>query len=68
MVITGTMNTVLYKYQNTTDINGVRFNHPYMQVIENNKNIIKIFMKKAFAMFVGEALCIFLYFYKVHFH
>ena len=33
-----------------------------------NKKIIKYLINKAFAMFVGEALCIFLYFYKVKFH
>lgn len=32
MIITGTLNTLVYKFQNTTVIDQVRFNHPYMQV------------------------------------
>lgn len=48
MIISGACNTLIYKYQNTSIIDGQEFYHPFMQ---------------AFAMFVGEAGCIFIYLY-----
>ncbi|CAD8148425.1 unnamed protein product [Paramecium pentaurelia] len=47
MILVGTFNTLVYKYQNTTVIDGVTFIHPYMQ---------------ALCMFVGEATCLVFYF------
>ncbi|CAD8177304.1 unnamed protein product [Paramecium octaurelia] len=47
MVIIGTLNTLVYKYQNTTVIDGVSFMHPYMQGL---------------CMFIGEAICLVFYF------
>ena len=55
MILVGTFNTLVYKYQNTTKIDGVTFIHPYMQVY-----IISI--HEALCMFVGEATCLVFYY------
>ncbi len=56
LIVSGTFNTLAYKYQNSVVVDGVRFNHPYMQVFQNY-----LIYLKALSIFLGEFLFIILY-------
>lgn len=50
MIVAGGANTLVYKWQNSMEVDGFPFHHPFMQAV---------------TMFVGEALCITFFLYKL---